>query len=84
MEENEEKQKALKRIKELRELIRHHDYLYYVLNQPEISDYEYDKLYKELVELEKKYPEFITPDSPTHIQNKKYMIGLKEFQSMYR
>jgi DNA ligase (NAD+) len=65
MEENEEKQKALKRIKELRELIRHHDYLYYVLNQPEISDYEYDKLYKELVELEKKYPEFITPDSPT-------------------
>jgi len=65
MVENEEKQKALKRIKELRELIRHHDYLYYVLNQPEISDYEYDKLYKELVELEKKYPEFITPDSPT-------------------
>jgi DNA ligase (NAD+) len=65
MEENEKKQKALKRIKELRELIRHHDYLYYVLNQPEISDYEYDKLYRELVELEKKYPEFITPDSPT-------------------
>ncbi len=60
-----DKQKALKRIKELRELIRHHDYLYYVLNQPEISDYEYDKLYKELKELEEKYPEFITPDSPT-------------------
>lgn len=54
-----------KRIEELRRLIREHDYRYYVLAQPVISDYEYDKLYKELVELEKTYPEYVTPDSPT-------------------
>ncbi|MCS7227765.1 MAG: NAD-dependent DNA ligase LigA [Endomicrobia bacterium] len=59
------KQKILEKIKELREKIKYHDYRYYVLNQPEISDYEYDLLYKELKELEEKYPEFITPDSPT-------------------
>ncbi|MCS7230829.1 MAG: NAD-dependent DNA ligase LigA [Elusimicrobiota bacterium] len=61
----ENKQKILERIKELREKIKYHDYRYYVLNQPEISDYEYDKLYRELKELEEKYPEFVTPDSPT-------------------
>jgi len=38
------KEEAKKRIEELRKLIRHHDYLYYVLNKPEISDAEYDKL----------------------------------------
>ncbi len=65
MKEKVDKQKVLSRIKELRELIKYHDYRYYVLNQPEISDYEYDKLYKELKELEEQYPEFITPDSPT-------------------
>lgn len=65
MKEKVDKQKVLSRIKELRELIRYHDYRYYVLNQPEISDYEYDKLYKELKQLEEQYPEFITPDSPT-------------------
>ncbi|MCX7956848.1 MAG: NAD-dependent DNA ligase LigA [Endomicrobia bacterium] len=53
------------KIKKLREKIKYHDYLYYVLNQPEISDYEYDKLYRKLKELEEKYPEFIVPDSPT-------------------
>ncbi len=65
MKDKQEKQKILERIKQLREQIKRHDYLYYVLNQPEISDYEYDKLYKELKELEEKYPEFITADSPT-------------------
>ncbi|MGK9476474.1 NAD-dependent DNA ligase LigA [Melioribacter sp. OK-6-Me] len=54
-----------KRIEELRRLIREHDYRYYVLAQPVISDYEYDRLYNELLELEKAYPELITPDSPT-------------------
>ncbi|MFQ3675158.1 MAG: NAD-dependent DNA ligase LigA [Endomicrobiia bacterium] len=52
-------------IEKLRSLIQYHDYLYYVLNQPEISDYEYDTLYKKLQDLEKQYPEFITSDSPT-------------------
>ena len=54
-----------KRIEELRAEIRKHDYHYYVLNQPLISDAEYDKLFRELQELEEKYPQFVTPDSPT-------------------
>lgn len=54
-----------KTINSLREKIREHDYKYYVLAQPTISDYEYDKLLKELEALEAKHPELITPDSPT-------------------
>lgn len=59
------KEEAKKRIEWLRKEIRRHDYLYYVLNKPEISDAEYDKLMRELQELEEMYPELITPDSPT-------------------
>jgi DNA ligase (NAD+) len=55
----------IKRIEELRELIHQHDYYYYVLNEPKISDREYDLLMQELIELENKYPFLITPDSPT-------------------
>lgn len=54
-----------KRIEELREQIRHHDYNYYVLASPKIPDEEYDKLYKELEKLEAENPGLITPDSPT-------------------
>ncbi len=61
----EKKEKILERIKNLREKIEYHNYRYYVLDNPEISDYEYDLLLKELEKLEKEYPEFITPDSPT-------------------
>jgi DNA ligase (NAD+) len=50
---------------ELRVRIRHHDYLYYVLDSPEITDSEYDRLYRRLEDLEKQYPDLITPDSPT-------------------
>ncbi|MDI3311699.1 MAG: NAD-dependent DNA ligase LigA [Thermoanaerobacterium sp.] len=53
------------RIKELRDKLNHHNYMYYVLDKPEISDYEYDMMMRELIELEEKYPEFKTPDSPT-------------------
>ncbi|MFQ5584587.1 MAG: NAD-dependent DNA ligase LigA, partial [Calditrichia bacterium] len=60
-----EQDKALQEIKRLREEIRRHDYLYYVLAKPEISDYQYDMLMKRLEELERKFPRFITPDSPT-------------------
>jgi DNA ligase (NAD+) len=59
------KMEASKRIEELRKEIRHHDYLYYVLNKPEISDAKYDKLMQELKELEEKFPDLITSDSPT-------------------
>ncbi|HEX7356140.1 MAG TPA: NAD-dependent DNA ligase LigA [Ignavibacteriaceae bacterium] len=54
-----------KKIKELREQIIKHDYNYYVLAQPAISDENYDKLVKELEKLETENPELITPDSPT-------------------
>jgi DNA ligase (NAD+) len=54
-----------KKIEVLREIIREHDHRYYVLAEPSISDYEYDKLIKELEKLEAENPELITPDSPT-------------------
>lgn len=67
------------RIEKLREEIRHHDYLYYVLSQPVISDKEYDELYRELKELEEKYPQFISPDSPTQRVSGEV---LKEFKTV--
>ena len=54
-----------RQIEELREKIRYHNYRYYVLDDPEISDAEYDRLFRQLVELEQAHPELITPDSPT-------------------
>jgi len=54
-----------KKIEALREKIRHHEYLYYVLDGPEISDAEFDQLMIELQKLEKDHPALITPDSPT-------------------
>jgi DNA ligase (NAD+) len=53
------------RIEELRRRIAHHDRLYYEKAKPEISDREYDSLYRELVDLERAQPELLTPDSPT-------------------
>jgi DNA ligase (NAD+) len=55
----------IKKIEELREKIRYHNYRYYVLDNPIISDTEYDRLMKELAEWEKKYPRYITSSSPT-------------------
>ena len=57
--------KVSETIKSLREKINNHNYQYYVLDNPIISDSEYDKLLKELELIEKKYPEFIIPESPT-------------------
>jgi DNA ligase (NAD+) len=54
-----------KKIESLREKIRHHEYLYYVLDRPEISDAEFDKLMQQLKDLETEHPELITADSPT-------------------
>ena len=54
-----------KRIEALREKIRHHEYLYYVVDNPEISDLEFDKLMRQLKDLEAEHPELITADSPT-------------------
>jgi DNA ligase (NAD+) len=56
---------AVQRIEKLRKELREHDYRYYVLAQPTIGDEEYDRLMRELQELEAKHPALITPDSPT-------------------
>ena len=56
---------AAARAAELRREIEHHNYLYYVNDAPEISDAEFDRLFRELQELERRYPSLATPDSPT-------------------
>jgi DNA ligase (NAD+) len=61
----QEQELVKKEIEKLREAIRYHDWRYYVLANPEISDKEYDDLVKKLEDLEKRYPQFITHDSPT-------------------
>lgn len=61
----DDKREAEERIKKLREDIRYHNKKYFVENQPEISDFEYDQLLQELESLEGSYPELITEDSPT-------------------
>lgn len=73
------REQAKQRIAQLREEIRRHDRLYYVEARPEISDYEYDLLFRELQQLESAFPDLITPDSPTQ------RVGgepIKEFPSV--
>src|SRR5258708_19428580 len=60
-----ERAEAKKKVQELREKLSRHDHLYYGLAKPEISDQDYDKLYRELLDFEKKFPDLVTPDSPT-------------------
>jgi DNA ligase (NAD+) len=60
-----EDKKIADRVQALRDEIHRHNYLYYVLDQPEVSDAEYDRLFDELSSLEKQFPELMTPDSPT-------------------
>jgi len=55
----------LARIRILRNQVVGHNYLYYVLDAPTISDREYDRLYQSLVQMEREHPELVTPDSPT-------------------
>jgi DNA ligase (NAD+) len=52
-------------LEDLREKLHHHEYQYYVLDQPEVSDAEYDRMMRRLQDLEAAHPEFVTPDSPT-------------------
>jgi DNA ligase (NAD+) len=63
--EERERADAKVRVEELRERLNYHAYRYHVLDDPEISDAEYDELMRELVALEERFPEFVTPDSPT-------------------
>lgn len=69
---------AAKRIEELREKIRHHEHLYFVLDRPEISDADFDKLAIELRKLEAEYPDLVTPDSPTQRIGGKPAEGFKK------
>jgi len=62
----------------LRETLRHHNYLYYVLDQPEIADSEYDSLFRRLQELEEDHPELVTADSPTQRVGAPPAEGVKE------
>jgi DNA ligase (NAD+) len=65
MTQDRQLQEAKLRVEELRSQIAYHDYRYYVLDSPEISDAEYDEMMRELRRLEEQHPELITPDSPT-------------------
>jgi DNA ligase (NAD+) len=67
--------KIQERIDALRELLHHHAHRYYVLDEPEIPDAEYDKLFRELQDLEARYPELLTPDSPTQRVGGKLLEG---------
>ena len=69
----------IERIAELRREIRRHEHLYYVANQPEIADAEYDRLERELRELEAAHPELVTPDSPTQRVGDKPSEGFAAF-----
>jgi DNA ligase (NAD+) len=71
-------EEARRRVNELRDLIRYHNYLYYVLDAPEISDAEYDRLLRELKELEERFPELQSPDSPTE------QVGARPLEATFR
>ncbi len=66
------------RIKELRAQLNRHSHLYYVLDSPEIPDSEYDRLYRELQQLERKYPDLVTPDSPTQRVGEKPLAAFSQ------
>lgn len=67
-----------KQVEDLRREIDRHNYLYYVLDQPEISDAEFDRLFAQLQELEERYPELLTPDSPTQRVGAEPMAGFSQ------
>ena len=69
-----------KRAEELREQINYHNYRYYVLADPVISDYEYDMLVKEIENLEEEHPELVTPDSPTQRVGEELVGGFKQVE----
>ena len=72
--------KIEERIQKLRDIINYHNHKYYVEDSPEISDYEYDKLYRELEELESQRPDLITPDSPTQRVGGEPLSGFEKVQ----
>jgi len=79
-----DKQEIKNRIEKLKKTINHHRYLYHVQDKQEISDAALDSLKKELFDLEQKYPEFITPDSPTQRVGGKPLKEFKKFKHSQR
>lgn len=69
----------IKRAEQLREQLDEYAYKYYVLDDPAVSDYEYDTLYRELVSIEEAHPEIITPDSPTQRVGGTALEGFEKF-----
>jgi DNA ligase (NAD+) len=70
------------RLARLREQIRHHEERYYILNEPEIADAEFDALLKELERLEAEYPDLVTPDSPTQRVAGRITEGFSEVEHL--
>ncbi len=86
------KNQARKKIDKLKKMIEHHSKKYYVDHEPEISDYEFDQLMHELQELEDRFPQFTTPDSPTQrvgsdISNefptKSHLVPMQSLDNVY-
>jgi DNA ligase (NAD+) len=73
----------IKRIEELRNLLHHHNYLYYVLNSPTLSDQEFDSLMRELQDLEAKHPEVYDPNSPTQRVGSDLSTGFTQVRHRY-
>lgn len=76
----DELESAKKRMRELVDKVSHHDVRYYVEDNPEISDYEYDMLVKELAELEARFPDIVLPDSPTQRVSGKPLEGFPKVE----
>ncbi len=76
----DEKNTALEQYRQLVDEIRKNEYLYYVLDNPEISDTTYDAMYRQLQDLEAKYPEFVTEDSPTQRVGGAVSEGFESFK----
>ncbi|MFH1045410.1 MAG: NAD-dependent DNA ligase LigA [Candidatus Omnitrophota bacterium] len=72
--------KIKKEIERLRQEIRHHDYRYYAINQPEIVDHEYDALMRQLKDREEQNPQYKTPDSPTQRVSEQPLAEFKQVQ----
>ena len=72
------------RLKYLRDTINRANYLYYVEDNPTLSDFEYDELFRELKKLEAEHPLFITPDSPTQRVGNKIQSTFEEVKHKYR
>src|SRR5262249_26997157 len=70
---------AAERVRRLRDELRRHEHLYHVQNAPEISDEQYDRLERELRDLEEQHPELVTPESPTQRVGEKPSLELPSF-----